>query len=391
MNLGMNNLDFDDSDPTSELEDDLFNEIEVSEETESNGLKSEINYPFDPRKIKISVETNTIFGLAQRMKNNEIDLYPDFQRKDNLWKNDRQSRLIESLLLRFPLPAFYFDVEDNDKWLVVDGLQRLSTIKNFIVDNTLKLVDLEILKDHEGLKFKDFDNTLRRRILETNITTFLIQPGTPKEVKYNVFKRINTGGIGLTPMEIRHALNQKGEAGKFLKTMTKDDGSFFKAFFSQNRIEANRMEDRELLLRFVAFTLTPFNEYEPNLSNFLDFSMEKLDSLSEEECNLLANNLQKAMNTYILIFDSRRFGRTLTNRCRLNSALFEVWTSELGKLNDSERQILISKKTDFKSAYQQLLYDGNFNASFTRSTSNKSAVETRFSRIHNLIQTFLHD
>jgi uncharacterized protein with ParB-like and HNH nuclease domain len=238
-----------DSDFESDLNDELFNEFEATEESEDTETKSEIKYPFDPRQIKITVETSTIYGLAARIKRNEIDLYPDFQRKGNLWKSDRQSRLIESLLLRFPLPAFYFDVEDNEKWLVVDGLQRLSTIKNFIVDNTLILEGLEILKDYEGSTFKELDNTLRRRILETNITTFLIQPGTPKEVKYNVFKRINTGGLGLTPMEIRHALNQKGNAGKFLKNMTEKEDSFFKAFFSQNRMEATRMEDRELLFR----------------------------------------------------------------------------------------------------------------------------------------------
>jgi hypothetical protein len=120
--------------------------------------------------------------------------------------------------------------------------------------------------------------------------------------------------------------------------------------------------------------------------------MEKLDLLSEYECESLSINLQKAMSTYIAIFDNRRFGRTLTNRCRLNSALFEVWTSELGRLNDNEREILVRKKSDFKYVYQQLLFeDSAFNGSFTRSTSNKSAVETRFSKIHNLIQTILHD
>lgn len=373
----------------NDLDDDLFDAIEATEESEIEESKSVIKSPFDPRQIKITVETSTIYNLAQRIKRNEIDLYPDFQRKGNLWKEDRQSRLIESILLRFPLPPFYFDVEKDKKWLVVDGLQRLSTIKNFIVFDILKLEGLEILTDYEGLTFKELDNTLRRRILETNVTTYLIQPGTPKEVKYNVFKRINTGGLGLTPMEIRHALNQKGKAGEFLKIMTEHKDSFFKTFFSQNRIEATRMEDRELLLRYVAFSLTEYTKYEPSLSNFLDTAIEKLDTLSSEECNGLSNKLENAMTLYCKLFDNERFGRTLTNRCRLNSALFEVWTSELAKLNDGQRQIILNRKIDMKVAYQKLLFDSAFQSSFTRRTSNKAAVETRFTKIHNLIQQFL--
>lgn len=392
-------------DSENDSDEDEYSGIDATEESESETSKSEIKYPFDPRQIKITPETSTIYNLVMRMKSNGIDLYPDFQRKGNLWKIDRQSRLIESLLLRFPLPAFYFDVEErdlkgNEKWLVVDGLQRLSTIKNFIIENTIKvegvekifkLEGLEILKDYEGYTFKNLEATLRRRILETNVTTFLIQPGTPKEVKYNVFKRINTGGVGLTPMEIRHALNQKKHAGKFLKTLTEDPKSFFKQFLQENKIKATRLEDRELLLRYVAFSLTSYKDYEPSLSNFLDTAMEKLDLLEKEACKDWENKLQYAMNTYYQLFDSKRFGRILSNRCKLNSALFEAWTSILGKLNENQQQQLLQKKDDIKKEYNLLLSDKAFQTSFTLRTSNKTAVETRFTKINTLIQSFLND
>lgn len=108
-------------------------EIESFEE-EVNEHIEDIVSPFDPKDIKIIVEPKTIDHLVQRMKFDEIDMNTEFQRKGNLWKPDAQSRLIESLLLRFPLPAFYFDAEDDNKWLVVDGLQRLWTLKNFVVN-----------------------------------------------------------------------------------------------------------------------------------------------------------------------------------------------------------------------------------------------------------------
>lgn len=392
--------DFDNLDPEGWLSSD----VEATEESESDNIDNKLKIPFDPKLIKIPTETVTIYNLAQKLKLKQIDLYPDFQRKANLWDNSRKSRLIESLLLRFPLPAFYFDIEGEFKWLVVDGLQRLSTLNHFIVEteNPLKLEGLEILTELEGKSFKELDVTLKQRILNTNITTFQIQEGTPKEVKYNLFKRINTGGLGLTPMEIRHALNQKGPATRFFKKLTGEDSkttieqnnSFYHHFISENKITTSRMEDRELALRYVAFTLNKYEDYKTGLGKFLDETMDKLDSLTVKDCDELINNLEKSINCYRDIFGNTRFGRGFTRRAKMNSALFEVWTSELAKLNDEQRKLLVSKKESIINNYRSLLSDTNtgFNKSIISSTAGKGAVETRFNCIHNLILTHLsHD
>ena len=103
--------------------DSEASEVEASEVQASDNINSSaIKTPFDTQKIKIIVETKTIDALTARLRNDEVDLFTSFQRKSNLWKDDVKSRLIESLLLRFPLPAFYFDTSNDDKWLVVDGL-----------------------------------------------------------------------------------------------------------------------------------------------------------------------------------------------------------------------------------------------------------------------------
>ncbi|MEA1969475.1 MAG: DUF262 domain-containing protein [Thermodesulfobacteriota bacterium] len=70
-------------------------------------------------------------NIIERLKLDEIDMNTDFQRHADLWTSAKMSRLIESILIRFPLPAFYFDVSDDDNWLIVDGLQRLSSIRKF--------------------------------------------------------------------------------------------------------------------------------------------------------------------------------------------------------------------------------------------------------------------
>ena len=365
--------------------------LEATEESESASVENKSVLPFDPKQIKITVETITIYGLAQRLKYKQIDLYPKFQRKANLWDDIRKSRLIESLLLRFPLPAFYFDIEDENKWLVVDGLQRLSTLNHFIIDTEkpLLLTGLEILTNLEGKSFKELDLTFKQRILNTNITTFQIQAGTPKEVKYNVFKRINTGGLGLTPMEIRYALNQKGTATKFFEQLTGTKNSFFIDFIKSNKIPTPRMEDRELVLRYIAFSLTTYKEYQPSLGSFLDKAMEKLDDLTIDSCNIYIENLKKAIKCYEDIFGNTRFGRGLTLKAAMNSALFEVWTSELARLSDDNRSQLVLNKYSLKNAYQGLLRDTSFNKSVLSSTAGKLAVYTRFNRLHQLLQEYI--
>ena len=120
--------------------------------------------PFDPSKIDIDMKTMELSSIIERLEYNEINMNTDFQRKSGLWTKIQKSQLIESLLLRIPIPAFYFDGGIKDNWLIIDGLQRITALKEFVVDGTLELSGLEFFHDLEGMKYAELPRTFIRRI-----------------------------------------------------------------------------------------------------------------------------------------------------------------------------------------------------------------------------------
>jgi hypothetical protein len=308
-------------------------------------LDTEIKDPFDPKKIDIDTKVLTIDLLLRRMKADppEIDLYPDFQRKDDIWNKTKQSWLIESILIRLPLPAFYFDGSDDNKWLVVDGLQRLSTLRNFIIDKTLSLQKMEFLTHLNGSKFDDLPREFQRRIEETQITAYIIKPGTPQDVKFNIFNRINTGGVPLTAQEIRHALNQ-GIPAKYVAELA--NTPIFKK--ATDNINPDRMLDRDFVTRFISFYLIGYKNYEPELDNFLNKGMGMINDLSEEDRRKLKKIFIQTMMLAHKIFGNYAFRKQFEKnekRKPISKALFDSWSVILAKFRSaSTKQVTINQR-----------------------------------------------
>lgn len=210
--------------------------------------------PYDPDKIKVRSDKIALSILSKMIDNQSIDLNPDFQR-NLVWNSFQKSRLIESILLRIPLPMFYFAEDNEGNLSVVDGLQRISTIKEFM-DNKFPLRDLQYLNDScEGRYYesKGSKKGLETKYLKwfdlTSISANIIDPSSPPKVKYDIFRRINTGGRPLNNQEIRNCMMGKG-LRETLKTMSE-----LKEFKSatDNSIKSTRMEDQEVSLRFLYF------------------------------------------------------------------------------------------------------------------------------------------
>lgn len=348
--------------------------------------------PYDPSLIDISPKNQSLDILLGRIENDEIDLMPDFQRKAGLWSEIQKSQLIESLILRIPLPAFYFDGTDSEKWIIIDGLQRLTTLKEFFVDKTLRLTGLEFLKDLEGLNCDDMPKVYLRRMKETQIICYIINPGAPINLKYNIFKRINTGGLHLEPQEIRHALYQ-GFATEYLKQLA--DSELFKSVTGYS-IPTDRMLDREFVLRFIAFYELGIEKYDGAIDDFLNNAMELINRKYRKDI-LYANNIEEKFLNVLEICE-KIFGRfafrrmpDMNKRRTISKALFETWTSILAGCCQSDLNTLVERKDILIKLYMPMFTnDEDFYNSI--GSGKVSAAKKRFEKIQILISEVLnHD
>lgn len=348
--------------------------------------------PFDPTLIKIETKTPSLDTLIKRIERKSIQMNTEtyFQRKDDLWDKTKQSRLIESILIRFPLPAFFFDASDDNNWLVVDGLQRLSSIRNFVVDKTQPLTNLEFLTHLNGKYWDDLPEDLQRVIEEAQVVIYKIMPGTPTDVKFNIFKRINTGGLILEPQEIRHALFQ-GRPATFIYELAN-----LKAFkeATNNKIKADRMLDRDFANRFLGFYLLGIENYGTkdfgyDLDSYMSKAMAEIYSKTEEELEIITNAFKASMLLAKTIFGDEAFRKvraTSKNKPPINKALFDALSTQLALLSEDEATRLKANKDVFKAKLKEELTNNEiFFLAVTSSTGDKTKVATRHNKIRELI------
>lgn len=362
---------------------EIINE-DVEPDGDTNDDDSKV-IPFDPSKIDIKMDKITIASIIRRIENDELEFDSSFQRKAGLWNKKQKSQLIESIFLKIPLPAFYFDASDDDRWQIIDGLQRIGTIKEYVVDQSFALTGMEFLKDLNGCKFDQLPRALQRRIEETNLNAYLVNPSTPKNVKFNIFKRINTGGLILEPQEIRNALYQ-GQASMFLLKMSQST-EFRKA--TDYSIKPDRMLDREFCLRFVCFTQLDVEKEYTVLDEFLNKGMEYLSVADENTLSQVYFEFEYVMKVSNELFGKFAFRRLNTEERRgpVNKSLFEAWSLIILGLGDNDINILKDQKEILRKKFTTLCDDYDFQN--TIRASDKTSVKSRISRIQNMVNELL--
>lgn len=341
--------------------------------------------PFDPSKINITMKPLTLDALLKRIKNQEIEFDSSFQRKAGLWNKSQKSQLIESIFLRIPLPAFYFDASDEDKWLIIDGLQRVTTLKEFVVEKTLKLKDMEFFPELNGCGYDKLPRTFQRRIDETVINIYLVNHSTPENVKFNIFKRINTGGLALEPQEIRNALFQ-GKATQFLQECSQME-CFITA--TSGSVKSERMLDREFVLRYVSFCYLDLEGYTGNIDEFLNEGMKFLNHVDLERLEEIKKEFAFTMESIYSIMERNAFRKICDDGRRrpINKVIFESWCYVIRALSIEQVKILKEKKEEIQVGYMHLCSSADY--LYLLKLPDKKAVYGRIKAVQKLINEFL--
>ncbi|WP_449060678.1 DUF262 domain-containing protein [Planomonospora algeriensis] len=333
----------------------------------------------------------TVGLLLARLRRGVLDLAPDFQRFAGIWSETAQSKLIESLLLRIPLPTLYAAESGEDGWVIVDGIQRLTTIARFVAPEVidaepLTLRGLEYLQRYNGHTYAQLPGGLQTRIDETELIIHLIRAGTPEPVKFNIFARINTGGRALTLQELRHALIP-GQARKLLAELA-DSEPFLQA--TLRSVKKDRMADREMVLRFLAFRLTEPADYpRGDLDVFLRQAMKQINTLSGASVVRLIRDFERAMHAARDIFQEHAFRKRFPGQERrlpINKALFEAVSVNLAKMTPDEIATLAGNREKVQAGLMALMEDGEFQQAISVATGDAEKVRRRFGAVEKLLR-----
>lgn len=367
-----------------EMVDDAGINLIVDDSTQNRTI-------LDSSKIAILPKTLSVEAIVKKIRYNEINLDTEFQRKRSLWTDSVKSQLIESLMIQLPIPPMYFDGRDTNSWQVIDGLQRLCTIKEFLIDKSWKLSDLEYLPDYNNCGMEDLPRIYQRRIEEGQLAFYLILPETPEEVKYSLFKRINTPGLKLEPQEIRHALYQ-GKSTRLLQELA-ESGEFIKA--TDGDVSSKRMQDRETVLRYLALRYLGAERYkEGSVDSYLNKAMSFLNDQSDEKIQEIRMVYFSTLKCVYNIFGRYAFRRISKIRPEdkkpFNTALFESWMNGISLLSEREQEKLIRNKEKVKQKYIDELDRKSSFYNDIGSGKYRSFIR-RNDTIQRIIEEVLHD
>lgn len=333
-------------------------------------------YPLDD--IMVRSETRTVSEVVARINRRRFILDPDFQR-DFVWVPKKQSKLIESCVMRIPLPVLYVAEGEDGRISVVDGLQRLGTFSRFLNDK-LTLTDLGDGHPLTGKKFSELPLNLKERVEDTQLTLYILDKSAPKRAQLDIFERVN-GGEVLSRQQMRNAI-YNGPGTRWLRKMSRS-ASFLKA--TGRSLNTKIMRDREAINRFAGFHLLGWTSYaKGDMDEFLARAIGKLNRIPDGDLVDLEHTFTTSMERNSSLFGRHSFRKSLwadrsyVRRSVVNIALFDVLSWAFARLPDAA----VEEDGDaIADRVRSLILDEEFERAITYSTNSTAPVHMRFEMV----------
>ena len=333
------------------------------------------DYPLD--ELAIRDERRTAEDVVRRIEKGRFVLDPDFQR-DFVWNDKKQSRLIESILMRIPLPVFYVAEDTQGRLIVVDGRQRLTTLQRFL-SGELSLF-LEDRQELHGKTFNTLDVRLQNRVEDCQLHFYIIDHAVPERARLDIFERVN-GGEVLTRQQMRNAI-YNGPATIFLREEAATQ-LFIDA--TGGSLNANKMQDREFVNRFCSFSLLVLDSYRGDMDDWLARGLTQLGTLSEANRLELRTRFRRALQNNLTAFGKHAFRKHRSqdqSRSIINASLFDVMARTLSTVPEA----LVSERAEvLRQAFYKRMRDWNFIRSITNGPNGSKQVRTRFEIAENMM------
>ena len=326
------------------------------------------DYPLDD--VLIRHENRTIHDVIRRIDQGGYIMDPEFQR-DFIWDEDKQSKLIESVIMRIPLPVFYLAEDDEGRMVIVDGLQRLSTFRRF-VNNELKL-RLSDRSELDGMPFRGLSSKLQNRVEDCNLIFYIIDSKVPERARLDIFERVNSGEP-LTRQQMRNSLFM-GKGTRFLKAESRSD-VFLDA--TGRSLNVKKMRDREFVNRFCAFQLLSLDHYHGDMDEFLAECLRRMNQMTDDQLSRLEGQLRKSLANNHKLFGAhafRKHGPNQERRSVLNASFWDVMSTGLSRYAPDR---VAARAEPLRSAVHRLLQDEAFNTAITYGPNDARKVRQRF-------------
>ena len=333
------------------------------------------DYPLDTFLIRS--ENRTVHDILRRIEKGSFVMDPDFQR-DFIWSEEKQSKLIESVLMRIPLPVFYLAEDDAGRMIVVDGLQRLSTFRRFVNDGLRLRLPAQTELDRN--RFSDLSPKLQNRVEDCNLLLYIINAKVPERARLDIFERVN-GGVPLTRQQMRNSLFM-GPATRFLKEEAQTN-LFLKA--TGGSLNTRKMRDREFVNRFCAFYLLPLTTYRGDMDEFLAAALRVMNELNSSSFDELSGEFRRGLTNNFLVFGKHAFRKHTPNqdyRSVINASIWDVMSTGLASFPET---IVEARREEVRTGFFRLMEDEDLIKSVTYGTNDLKRVKYRFSAAEEMI------